>query len=61
MEFESFKEILIAIFGEYIPVANQTGLGSWDIPWICGFILFAIGFYCIFRFIGGLFNGKYIW
>lgn len=32
-------EILNSLLGTYTPVADATGVASWDIPWIAGAVL----------------------
>lgn len=61
------KDILLAIFGAYIPLTAPTltatgeivdavipGLAGVDWPYLAGVVLFAIVLYCFFRLVGVL-------
>lgn len=60
------KSIILDLFGQYTPVMTDSytsdgafngtvvasGAAGVDYPWIAGFVLFAICFYCVFRIVG---------
>lgn len=56
----TLKELLIQILGNYTINLNADGIAQIDFVWISSFILLSLGFYSLFRFIGGLFNARNI-
>lgn len=60
------KDLIINIFGEYVPNSYSVtlpdnggydtiipdGIAGVDITWVAGFVLFALFMYCCFRLIG---------
>lgn len=56
------KDIITSLFGVYTPITYNNGsydiipdgLAGVDITFVCGVLLFAISFYCVFRIVGAI-------
>lgn len=61
----NMKEIIVSLFGEYVPVSVVTdsgailypsGAAGVDWAYVLGVLCFAIVLYSLLRFVGGLFR-----
>lgn len=58
------KELIITLFGEYVPLMSTVGdipqyvigIAGLDFAWIAGVFLFSVVLYCLLRMIGGIFK-----